>query len=782
MRQWTREGPLGRLGPLNEGMTRMNNDNGLAKIGEQVLESIVLRGDLSGLSPTQRARFYVQTCENLGLNPHSQPFAYLRLNGKEVLYATRGATDQLAAIHKLNREIIDGPKVIDLAGTKVVYCVARATHPNGRIETATATVPFIDPVNVLMKAECLPLDSEILTRRGFKRYDAVKIGEEVLAYSTEADRCEWVPLENVSVYEDAPVSTFATARGGFSFRCTPDHKWAVRKPAYSPRSEAAPRGSYASRRPDTTLVEARRVKTHHRVIIAAPAESGDHPLPPDLAAVLGWIMCDGTIRRTGNHVALSIYQSKSDRVAEIRELLARAGLHPHESVGQPTVRTFPGGGTSVCLAQHKFSLRVEESKALLRAAGIEGPGDLPRLVTRLSQAARRAMLDAMMAADGTASGVFGKKRKPGVMDAWQILCTLEGIALGKMGTSSVGDVPVQQMLSYNYVAGNNLTLTDAGHEAVWCPTTKHGTWVTRQSGRISITGNTKAKRRVTLSILGLGILDETEVEMIPAQEKEPVAQVTRADIDAVRGLPSGVVKTPSIADLDNVTGQGARKSEPPPESEALTAWRSEVAGITTADAAVSLWIANRRALDAVAADARGILAQRVAELRACALPDAKRWLAAEVQAEDQRRATPPTEPDPEPPSTPPRGCKSARHPVAANDASAAPVEGTAAPASASQALDVVDAPGARSADGADLSTRRARRRHLVTKDHPRAVEASYAAHPDLPGYLDDCTARMTAIVAPDGTRLSALTARKRLVDARNKAMAKRAQSAMERAA
>jgi hypothetical protein len=62
------------------------------------------------------------------------------------------------------------------------------------------------------------------------------------------------------------------------------------------------------------------------------------------------------------------------------------------------------------------------------------------------------------------------------------------------------------------------------------------------------------------------------------------------------------------------------------------------------------------------------------------------------------------------------------------------------------------------------------------------VEASYAAHPDLPGYLDDCTARMTAIVAPDGTRLSALTARKRLVDARNKAMAKRAQSAMERAA
>jgi hypothetical protein len=43
--------------------------------------------------------------------------------------------------------------VIDLAGTKLVYAVCRATHPNGRVETATATVPLVDPINVLMKAE-----------------------------------------------------------------------------------------------------------------------------------------------------------------------------------------------------------------------------------------------------------------------------------------------------------------------------------------------------------------------------------------------------------------------------------------------------------------------------------------------------------------------------------------------------------------------------------------------------------------------------------------------------
>lgn len=119
----------------------------------KVAESMVVRGDVSGLGPAQRVALYLSTCKDLGLNPRAQPFTFLRLNGKEVMYAGRGATDQLARIHNVTREMIDGPKVIDLAGTKLVYAVAKATLPGGRFETATATVPLVDPVNVLMKCE-----------------------------------------------------------------------------------------------------------------------------------------------------------------------------------------------------------------------------------------------------------------------------------------------------------------------------------------------------------------------------------------------------------------------------------------------------------------------------------------------------------------------------------------------------------------------------------------------------------------------------------------------------
>lgn len=133
--------------------TEIQTTAGEARDLARMVESLVMKGDISALSPEHRVRYYVQTCEGLGLNPHSQPFAFLRLNGKEVMYATRGATDQLAAMHRIDREIIDGPKIIDIAGQKVAYCVAKGTHPNGRTETATATLVVTDPANLYMKLE-----------------------------------------------------------------------------------------------------------------------------------------------------------------------------------------------------------------------------------------------------------------------------------------------------------------------------------------------------------------------------------------------------------------------------------------------------------------------------------------------------------------------------------------------------------------------------------------------------------------------------------------------------
>ncbi len=157
------------------------NDRSLARTGDayldgRVAESLVLRGDISAMNPEDKAAYYVAACNALGLNAASQPFAMLRLNGKEVMYPTRTATDQLAAIHKLSREIIDGPRVDDRFGEKVGFCACRVTHPNGRTEVSIATLPLAGDKSMLpMKLETKAKRRATLSILGLGMLDETEI-------------------------------------------------------------------------------------------------------------------------------------------------------------------------------------------------------------------------------------------------------------------------------------------------------------------------------------------------------------------------------------------------------------------------------------------------------------------------------------------------------------------------------------------------------------------------------------------------------------------------------
>lgn len=69
------------------------------QIDDKTMEALVVGGDMSKLSSGQRLQVYKARCEAAGLDPRSQPFEYVSLQGKLTLYARKGATDQLAAIH-----------------------------------------------------------------------------------------------------------------------------------------------------------------------------------------------------------------------------------------------------------------------------------------------------------------------------------------------------------------------------------------------------------------------------------------------------------------------------------------------------------------------------------------------------------------------------------------------------------------------------------------------------------------------------------------------------------
>jgi hypothetical protein len=118
-----------------------------------ISDQVLVQGDLSSLDDNQRAAYYLRVCESLGLNPHTQPFEYLKLNGQIKLYATKACSDQLRKINGVSLEIIS-KELVD----EVYTVTARAEDAAGRRDESCGVVSLKgmqgEPrANAIMKAE-----------------------------------------------------------------------------------------------------------------------------------------------------------------------------------------------------------------------------------------------------------------------------------------------------------------------------------------------------------------------------------------------------------------------------------------------------------------------------------------------------------------------------------------------------------------------------------------------------------------------------------------------------
>lgn len=123
----------------------------------RVAESLVINGDLSLLTPEESTRHYLMVCQRLRLDPTTSPLLRITLNGRSILYPTRGATDQLAAAWGVDRNLTEKPHVVDTGAGKIIQASCVATW-RGRTDESTGSVPV--PAhggealcNALLKAE-----------------------------------------------------------------------------------------------------------------------------------------------------------------------------------------------------------------------------------------------------------------------------------------------------------------------------------------------------------------------------------------------------------------------------------------------------------------------------------------------------------------------------------------------------------------------------------------------------------------------------------------------------
>jgi hypothetical protein len=77
------------------------------ELDSKTLFSLITDGNCAKLTDDQKLMYYRARCEAAGLDYRAQPFQYIAMNGKTVLYALKACTDQLSSKHGIVCEVID---------------------------------------------------------------------------------------------------------------------------------------------------------------------------------------------------------------------------------------------------------------------------------------------------------------------------------------------------------------------------------------------------------------------------------------------------------------------------------------------------------------------------------------------------------------------------------------------------------------------------------------------------------------------------------------------------
>jgi hypothetical protein len=89
------------------------------EVSEQLIAKITAAGDLSSLTPAEKNQYYQAICQMSGLNPILQPFAFLAVDGRVILYAKKSATDELRRLHGINVLELTEERIGDLHHVRV---------------------------------------------------------------------------------------------------------------------------------------------------------------------------------------------------------------------------------------------------------------------------------------------------------------------------------------------------------------------------------------------------------------------------------------------------------------------------------------------------------------------------------------------------------------------------------------------------------------------------------------------------------------------------------------
>lgn len=329
------------------------------------------------------------------------------------------------------------------------------------------------------KAHCFPLDTELLTPSGWKRYDQLAVGDTIISYSPgEGTLVNDVVLDYAVPHTQEVVEMYNGHN--WAVRSTPGHRW---------YGEARVDRGIRGRAYEKAVFTTEHVGTEHKITTAAPYVGGWSTCSVSTAERLAWLWTDGTEK-------FSPITGKTSQGVDGRRRGAQ-GTVIQKKYTEEVARLFGDRTSTDSAGCGRWSVPAATLRALYKEAGVDPISpDYSAFILRISAEARAAWLRAVCLAEGTQrkGGEWRIAQNSGPLaDAIKLAGVLCGhdVRVTRVAMKYNGKQHEQILLRKRaYVTGQRIKKRSCGEQLVWCVSTRNRTVVMRQGDTISISGNT----------------------------------------------------------------------------------------------------------------------------------------------------------------------------------------------------------------------------------------------------------------------------------------------------
>lgn len=363
------------------------------------------------------------------------------------------------------------------------------------VDNKTGKRPILDALYLNIQF-CADEETEILSRRGWLRFDEIKAGEEVLTYNQELKISEWQPALEIHTFEAKEQELVSFEGKAHSSLTTANHRWPVEHLVHSEKGN----------RWEDRIVLSESLTSSDRIICAAPTSNipDEATIDDEIVKMVAWFWTEGHIVKGGS---ISIAQSANiypEQEQEIRDTLFKLYGQPRTSLRngkQPL--PYPTWRESLDSDVTRFYLnRIASLEILSHFSNLEEKVISYEFLHALTKEQLQLFYDISMKADGSTSKadswVISQSSKAR-LDIFQIVCSLLGIRTSLRKRTIGGQGKYKGRIFWElsikskdprFVPSPRTRSIKTYTGIVWCPRTDNQTWFARREGHVYYTGNT----------------------------------------------------------------------------------------------------------------------------------------------------------------------------------------------------------------------------------------------------------------------------------------------------